>query len=338
MPVVTEGGKGATWSSSFYEFSAPSSVNVNEAFTVSGRLAYYYGTAWHPIPNATVIISFDGTEIGRTTTNDYGSFSISVKITSSGSFTLKAYYPGGDTTWDNAYTLAPATKTQSITVVAPKVNTTLTIATDSSQYNVGQSFAVYGYLKDASGNPLVGKTISVSVDGTTVGSGSTSGAGYYQVIVGIPTAGTHTLAASFAGDSTYNPSSASKTVSIVVPPSPPPPTPTPTPVTITVVPTPTPTPVPTVTPTPTLMRYKTMISVLSVPSVVYVGQEFTVTGRLEFEDEKGMRHGLGTKRIRPIINGVQSGEVASGSEGEFSVKLKFDTPGTYTVALSYGGD
>jgi len=197
----------------------PSSVAVNQPFEISGRLEWYDGSSWNGLSGTWLSLYYDSTKIADLQTGDLGIFKTTLTITQAGTYTIKASYPG------STY-YKPSSATATVSAGAPtKINTTLTISTDYSQYNTGQTFSVYGYLKDASGNPLAGKTVSVSYDGTSVGNAVTDSTGKYSVSIAIPTAGTYTLKASFAGDSTYNYSSASKSISIVSPA--PPPTPTP---------------------------------------------------------------------------------------------------------------
>lgn len=75
--------------------SAPTSVPVNQAFTISGKLEYQSTpTAWSPLSGRTVSVYYDNTKIGDVTTDANGNYSINATITTAGTYTLKAVYAG----------------------------------------------------------------------------------------------------------------------------------------------------------------------------------------------------------------------------------------------------
>jgi hypothetical protein len=75
--------------------SAPSSVLINEEFTISGVLKYQKtSTEWAGLAGKTVSIYRDATKITDVTTGSDGSYSCKTSISSPGSYTLKASYAG----------------------------------------------------------------------------------------------------------------------------------------------------------------------------------------------------------------------------------------------------
>lgn len=75
--------------------SAPDSVLRGQPFTVSGMLTYKASAIrWAGLPNRTVSIYYNGTKLADVRTGSDGSYSAQVSIPASGSFTLRAVYPG----------------------------------------------------------------------------------------------------------------------------------------------------------------------------------------------------------------------------------------------------
>jgi len=75
--------------------SAPDTVPTGQSFTVSGKLEFQdVDGAWKGLANRTVTIYYNGTSLGTATTASDGSYSKSVSIPTSGSYTLKATYAG----------------------------------------------------------------------------------------------------------------------------------------------------------------------------------------------------------------------------------------------------
>jgi 6-phosphogluconolactonase (cycloisomerase 2 family)/Zn-dependent membrane protease YugP len=103
----------------------------------------------------------------------------------------------------------------SVTVAQP-ITTTLTVAPAVGTY--GGSTTLSATLKDAANNPIAGKTISFSLNGTAVGSAVTDASGLATIpasLVGIG-AGTYTggVTASFAGDPNTKASSGSANLTV----------------------------------------------------------------------------------------------------------------------------
>ncbi len=100
------------------------------------------------------------------------------------------------------------------TLTVEKADSTLTV--NSPTGTAGQGVDITGNL--STNPPIPGRTIDVSVDGSNVGSAVTDGDGNYTLNYAIPAGmavGAHALQADFAGDGSYNPSSATGTLSVM---------------------------------------------------------------------------------------------------------------------------
>jgi len=114
-------------------------------------------------------------------------------------------------------TLLPSTATRAITVLAAEVATTLTISAFSS-VKKDETFLVTGRLtRDDTGEGVEGATISISYNGTHLGSTTTVADGDYIIGVSIGEEGAFTLKAEFAGGSGYAASEAQSRISVGVP-------------------------------------------------------------------------------------------------------------------------
>ena len=117
-------------------------------------------------------------------------------------------------------TYLPTSVSKAITVLALEVGTTLTI-TAPSEVVQGGAFGISGYLtRDDTGGGIPNVNISLSYNGTLLGSDTTSSDGHY-LLTGciIPAAGTFTLTASFAGSTGLGASSASRSIGSLGEPS-----------------------------------------------------------------------------------------------------------------------
>jgi hypothetical protein len=95
--------------------SAPDQVNAGQSFTISGKLEFQdVDGAWKGLANRTVALYYNGTSLGTATTGSDGSYSKSVSIPTSGTYTLKAVYAG------EGFGLAPAESILGITVGVPE--------------------------------------------------------------------------------------------------------------------------------------------------------------------------------------------------------------------------
>jgi len=99
--------------------SAPDRVGVNTTFTVSGKLEYQSSpTAWTGLGGRTVSIYCNTTKLADARTATDGSYSASVKITKTGTYTLKAVYAGEGYTYAG---VAAITATRVLGVSAPQL-------------------------------------------------------------------------------------------------------------------------------------------------------------------------------------------------------------------------
>ena len=111
-------------------------------------------------------------------------------------------------------TLLPSSASRNITILAPDVNTSLTISAPSSR-NPGESFVISGMLiRNDTGGPVPNASVSLTVDGGSIGSVTTGVDGDYIKSTSINTPGTHSLRASFAGGSGFAASTASQNISV----------------------------------------------------------------------------------------------------------------------------
>jgi len=114
-------------------------------------------------------------------------------------------------------TLLPSTATRTITITPADVATSLTISAPSSAKK-GASFSISGILiRNDTGGPVPYASISLSYNGTNLGSTTTGVDGDYLKTVSIGAEGTFALKAYFAGGSGYAASEAQSRISVSVP-------------------------------------------------------------------------------------------------------------------------
>lgn len=95
--------------------------------------------------------------------------------------------------------LAPVSASTSITITQAITSTTLSIIAPTSAEEE-EIFTVYGQLtRDDTGEAVPNMTISVNYNGIPLGAVQTDLQGVYTLPAAIPTAGTYTLQAVFAG-------------------------------------------------------------------------------------------------------------------------------------------
>jgi hypothetical protein len=161
-----------------------------------------------PVVGGTVNFSVDGTFVGGGATNASGVATTGYTIpegAGAGARVIEASFIG-----DAEHN--PSTDDATLTV--EKADSTLTVNSPSG--TAGTAVDVVGSL--STNPPIPGRTIEVSVDGSNVGSAVTDGGGNYTFSYTIPAGmavGAHTLQADFLGDGSYNPSSASGTLTVM---------------------------------------------------------------------------------------------------------------------------
>ncbi len=158
-------------------------------------------------PTGTVMFFDGGTMLGTGTLAN-GSAYFTTSALSAGTHPITASY-GGDGV--NAPSQSQALS-QTVTALP---GTTLTVSSLIGAN--GQTVTLSATLKLAGGAALSGKTLTFSVDGTSVGTGVTNSAGTATKTYVIPaslTVGSHTITVSFAGDSSDGASSGTGTLTV----------------------------------------------------------------------------------------------------------------------------
>ena len=199
----------------------PSSPAVNQAITVSATVAPSTGSVVVPFSGSSMEFLNNGTAISSCTaqpvnaTTGVASCTIPAGLTA-GSYNITAEYNAGDSNYN------ASAQSASLGVTVGKANTTVTVNTASpSSPTVDQVVTLNATVAPSSGSatvPFSGSgTITFSVGGTPVCSGtaSTAGAASCQVTAGI-TAGSQSVTAVYNGDSNYNSSPTSGTLSLTV--------------------------------------------------------------------------------------------------------------------------
>lgn len=108
-----------------------------------------------------------------------------------------------------------------ITVLVSEIGTTLTIAAPS-EVTPGESFEIYGQLtRNDTGEAIPNASISLSYNGNPLGSVTTDMQGVYGIPASLPSPGTFTVRADFAGMTvpglTLGASSASRRIGLAAP-------------------------------------------------------------------------------------------------------------------------
>lgn len=190
---------------------APSSstVAVPDKLGLSGSSVTLTGTlstGTGPVAGRSLAFTLAGSQVGSAITDSSGVASLSYSIPSSttppGDYLLSVEFAG------EPY-LSPASGRGKLSVQAP----TALAVTDATGY-MGETISLTATLT-TSGAGLSGKTVAFQVDSVTVGSATTNASGGATLSYTIPmgtAAGSHTLTAKFAGDSSYATSSESGTL------------------------------------------------------------------------------------------------------------------------------
>jgi hypothetical protein len=187
---------------------------------------------------------------------------------------------------------------------APNQQTVLTITVDSG----GSNLAISGTLTSA-GQPVAGADVNLTLDIQSIGKASTGGDGSYQTSTNMPSAGTHVVTATYAGDKTYRPAGATQRFSIA--PS---------------------TSSPTTTAPPA-----TVITAQLAPNPVAAGAVLAVTGNVS-------AGGVPVDASRVDISCDFGGTTVLGvtdASGNFTANISLPAtgqPSKLTVTVSFGGD
>ncbi len=181
----------------------------------------------------------------------------------------------------------------------------------------GASLVIAGSLT-AGGQPIGKASVSLALDGHSLGKTNTAADGTYSASTKLPNPGTHVVKASFAGDKTYASADASTTFTVA---------PSTAPAT-----TAAPTTAPPTTPPPT-----TTITAALNPNPVAAGGVLGVTGTVS---SGGVPVDLSSLNVSCDFGGITALGVTD-SAGNFSVNLSLPPTGpppTLTVTISFAGD
>ena len=181
--------------------------SADQAITLNATLKKTSGTA---LSGKTLTFSVDGAAAGTAVTSSAGAASLryTVPVTLAvGSHTLVVSFAG-----DGSGSAASGTGT----LTAAKSETAVTLTNAVGTH--GKAVTLSARLRRIkNGIALGAETLTFRVDGQVVGTAVTASNGLASLSYALPagtTAGTHPLGVSFAGDSAYNPSSATGTLTV----------------------------------------------------------------------------------------------------------------------------
>lgn len=209
-------GKGGTSTATVYvNVALQTSVLVTNASCVgTGSVALYarlvQGTTAgknNLIAGQPLLFLVNGTPVGTGTTDAYGKAYVNYLPVVAGSFLITVQFLGSGT-------YAPSEGTGTL-IVTPSA-TEITLQPTGGQ--TGGGTTITGRLARTSINKgLAGVSVTISVDGTLVGTVTTGTDGYFTCPYSIPagaTSGAHTVTASFAGNALNSPSTGSATLTV----------------------------------------------------------------------------------------------------------------------------
>jgi hypothetical protein len=145
-----------------------------------------------------VNFTLDGTVVASmpVTTGSPSTASVTINTPAMGSHTLQAIYSG-----DGSYTTATSI---AVTINVTKGATTLSVTPATTSPLGGATMLVTATVKATiSGSIVPTGTVSFTMDGASIGSGTVQGGTTASVSITVPTAGTHTLGASYTGDTEF---------------------------------------------------------------------------------------------------------------------------------------
>ncbi|HWI60494.1 MAG TPA: Ig-like domain repeat protein, partial [Symbiobacteriaceae bacterium] len=183
------------------DLRVPTTLEAADATTFVGNTVTLTAKLTPALAGKTVDFSVSGTSVGSSTTDADGNVSISfLPSQSAGSYPVQATFAGDATTQPS---------TDSATLVLQPVPTGISVSAASATY-LG-SVSLTASLSPA----LAGRTLSFSVDGVTVGTAVTDGAGAATLsYTATQSVGTYPLTVSFAGETNYAASSGSSVLVI----------------------------------------------------------------------------------------------------------------------------
>lgn len=241
-------------------------------------------------PTGTVTFTLDGASAGSATVSGTTA-TLSITAPSAGSHTVQASY-GGDTNF------SASTASGSFTV--GKGTTTLTVTPPSTPPLGGSSMLVTATLNATySGSLAPTGTVTFTMDGTSQGTVALANGSTASITITAPASGTHSLQASYSGDTNYN-SATSQVASFTV--------------------------------------AKTTTTLVVVPSTTTpaLGATVPVTATVTAAT-LGSTPPTGT--VTFALDGATVGAVAvSGYPATANITLAAMTPGSHTLTATYSGD
>ena len=152
----------------------------------------------------TVTFKDGATSLGSSSIGAGAQATLSTSALTAGVHAITASY-GGDTHFGSSTSAAISQEV--------RANTTTTIASSMNPSTVGQAVTLTAMVTSASGTPT--GTVSFNDGGTTIGYGTLDAGGKIALTFTTLTAGTHSLVASYSGDTGHNPSSSSALSQVV---------------------------------------------------------------------------------------------------------------------------
>ena len=189
--------------------ASATSVAVGTSVTLTATVTPASGT---PTPTGTVTFKDGASTLGTGTLNGSGVATYSAASLAEGPHTITASY-GGD-----SRNLASASASVSVTVTAASSTTTLTSSAASAV--VGSSLTFTATVKGGSGVAAPTGTVTFKDGTATLGTGAVNSSGVATYATSALAAGSHSITASYGGD-TNNAASTSSSVAVTVWPGPP---------------------------------------------------------------------------------------------------------------------
>lgn len=249
-------------------------------------------------PTGTVNFTIDGSTVATVSVNSAEPATASTTITAptSGSHTLEAVYSG-----DSNYA---SSTSAGVALNVAKTSTTISITPSTTTPTAGSSLQVFATISAGSyGSAAPTGTVTVMLDGISEGTASVNSAepATASVTFTVPSTGTHTLTASYSGDTNYNSSTTSSSVTLNVSKS-----------------------TPTVVVTPATLS----------PGV---GSALQLTASVSPPSSGGTAP---TGTVNFMLDGASVGTALVSSGSPSTATLTINTPalGSHTVQASYSGD
>ena len=132
----------------------PSGVTVNENTTISGVLT----NGSTPVEGVILTITINNVSYNSTPTLANGSWSLNYTPSAGGNLPVSVSFAGNNVYAGFTSTTTWSVAKLSINATPPSLSTT--------NVTVGQSFNISGTLTDASGNPIIGATVNININGT----------------------------------------------------------------------------------------------------------------------------------------------------------------------------